>query len=129
MKLVKGEDDLIVITDNGMVIRTSLEQISTIGRDTQGVRIITLNEGNTVAAIAIVPKSDESNREDEEEETEEDLHIQESIRHLDEVDDEMVGDSDYEEDYSEEEAENNEEESEWISSERGYFRESVAGEN
>ena len=112
MKLVKGEDDLIVITDNGMVIRTSLEQISTIGRDTQGVRIITLNEGNTVAAIAIVPKSDESNREDEEEETEEDLHIQESIRHLDEVDDEMVGDGDYEEDYSEEEAENNEEESE-----------------
>ncbi len=110
MKLVKGEDDLIVITDNGMVIRTSLEQISTIGRDTQGVRIITLNEGNTVAAIAIVPKSDESNREDEEEETEEDLHIQESIRHLDEVDDEMVGDGDYEEDYSEEEAENNEEE-------------------
>jgi DNA gyrase subunit A len=98
-----------------MVIRTSLEQISTIGRDTQGVRIITLNEGNTVAAIAIVPKSDESNREDEEEEeeeTEEDLHIQESIRHLDEVDDEMVGDGDYEEDYSEEEAENNEEESE-----------------
>lgn len=105
MKLVKGEDDLIVITDNGMVIRTSLEQISTIGRDTQGVRIITLNEGNTVAAIAIVPKSDESNREDEEEETEEDLHIQESIRHLDEVDDEMVGDGDYEEDYSEEESE------------------------
>ena len=69
MKLVQGEDDLIVITDNGMVIRTNLEQISTIGRDTQGVRIITLNEGNTVASIAIVPKNDDNNREEEDEET------------------------------------------------------------
>lgn len=103
MKLVENEDDLIVITDNGMVIRTSLEQISTIGRDTQGVRIITLNEGSTVAAIAIVPKNDDSDRDDEDE-IEEDIHIQESIRRLGEVEDDQEEKEAYE-NYSEEETE------------------------
>ena len=111
MKLVQGEDDLIVITDNGMVIRTNLEQISTIGRDTQGVRIITLNEGNTVASIAIVPKNDDNNREEEDEENEEDLHILESIRHLDEVDDGTDDHNGYE-DYTEEKSEEQEDISE-----------------
>lgn len=103
MKLVENEDDLIVITDNGMVIRTSLEQISTIGRDTQGVRIITLNEGSTVAAIAIVPKNDDSDCDDEDE-IEEDIHIQESIRRLGEVEDDQEEKEAYE-NYSEEETE------------------------
>ncbi|MDD4242945.1 MAG: DNA gyrase subunit A [Bacilli bacterium] len=111
MKLVQGEDDLIVITDNGMVIRTNLEQISTIGRDTQGVRIITINEGNTVASIAIVPKNDDNNREEEDEENEEDLHILESIRHLDEVDDGTDDHNGYE-DYTEEKSEEQEDISE-----------------
>ena len=59
LKTVTGEDDLMIITDKGMIVRTHLDQISTIGRDTQGVRIISLNDGQTVASIEIVPRSDD----------------------------------------------------------------------
>ena len=64
LKTVTGEDDLMIITDKGMIIRTHLDQISTIGRDTQGVKIISLNEGHGVASIAIVPRG---NDEDDDE--------------------------------------------------------------
>ena len=59
---VRGDEDLMIVTDKGMIIRTHLDQILTIGRDTQGVRLIMLNEGHSVANIAIVPRG-----EDEEE--------------------------------------------------------------
>ena len=62
-----GEDDLMIITDKGMVIRTYLADISVIGRDTQGVRVIKLNEGQTVSSIAIVPHQEDAPEEDEEE--------------------------------------------------------------
>jgi len=62
-----GEDDLMIITDKGMVIRTYLADISVIGRDTQGVRVIKLNEGQTVSSIAIVPHQEDVPEEDEEE--------------------------------------------------------------
>ena len=65
-----GEDDLIIITDKGMVIRTHLSDISVIGRDTQGVRVIKLNDGHLVSTIAIVPRQEESEEEDVIDETE-----------------------------------------------------------
>lgn len=64
LSTVRGDEDLIVISDKGMVIRTHLDQILTIGRDTQGVRLINLNEGHLVANIAIVPRSDDEDIED-----------------------------------------------------------------
>jgi DNA gyrase subunit A len=64
--LSSEEDDLMVITDKGMVIRTHLSDISVIGRDTQGVKIIKLNEGHIVSSIAVVQKA---------EETEEDIEV------------------------------------------------------
>ncbi|HEY8444905.1 MAG TPA: DNA gyrase subunit A [Bacilli bacterium] len=78
LSTVRGDEDIIVVTDKGMVIRTHLDQIQTIGRDTQGVRIIMLNEGQSVANIAIVPRDDEDENEDEEykEEFELDLDYQ-----------------------------------------------------
>ena len=67
LSTVRGDEDLMVITDRGMVIRTHLDQIMTIGRDTQGVKIINLNEGHSVANIAIVPRDDEDASFDDEE--------------------------------------------------------------
>ena len=61
---VRGDEDLMVVTDKGMIIRTHLDQILTIGRDTQGVRVILLNEGQKVSNIAIVPRQEEENEED-----------------------------------------------------------------
>ncbi|MBQ3001039.1 MAG: DNA gyrase subunit A [Bacilli bacterium] len=63
MHIVTGDDDLIIVTDKGMVVRTHLDQISTIGRDTVGVRIITLNDGHSVASIAVVPRGDDEEDE------------------------------------------------------------------
>ena len=60
---VRGDEDLMVVTDKGMIIRTHLDQILTIGRDTQGVRVILLNEGQKVSNIAIVPRQEETDEE------------------------------------------------------------------
>lgn len=60
LKTVHDEDELMLITANGMMIRTGLEQIREIGRNTAGVRMITLKEGDKlVAAARIVPEDKE----------------------------------------------------------------------
>ena len=69
LKLVSAEEDIMIITNNGTIIRVSAEDISTISRDTQGVRIMRIDEGTTVSMIAITPKSEEE--QDGEEQTEE----------------------------------------------------------
>ena len=49
---VADEEDLIVISQHGQVIRTSVKSISLLGRATQGVRIMRLDEGDKVASGA-----------------------------------------------------------------------------
>jgi len=86
---VRGDEDLMVITDKGMIIRTHLDQILTIGRDTQGVKVIQLNEGQKVANIAIVPRAEEVEDEFDEnnEETyEEDYELDLDYKFMDEND-------------------------------------------
>ncbi|MEA3227087.1 MAG: DNA gyrase C-terminal beta-propeller domain-containing protein, partial [Planctomycetota bacterium] len=62
LKAVHSNDDLMMITANGIIIRTGLDQIRSIGRNTQGVRLIKLKEGDKlVAAEKIVSESDEKN--------------------------------------------------------------------
>jgi DNA gyrase subunit A len=56
---VVGDEDLIITTTKGMIIRVPVEQIATSKRSTQGVRLIRLNDGHSVATIAIVPKAEE----------------------------------------------------------------------
>ena len=58
MKTVEAEEDLIVITNYGIIIRVPLAQILTIGRITQGAKIITLSEDQKVASIEILPKEE-----------------------------------------------------------------------
>ena len=65
LKLVSSDDDIMIITNNGTIIRVAAEDISTIGRDTQGVRIMRI-EDSSVSKIAISPKSE---AEEEGEET------------------------------------------------------------
>ena len=57
LKLVSSDEDIMIITNNGTIIRVAAEEISTIGRDTQGVRIMRI-EDSTVSKIAISPKSE-----------------------------------------------------------------------
>ena len=84
-----SEEDLMIITDKGMVIRTPLQDISVIGRDTQGVKVIKLNEGHTVSSIAVVPRQEEvvDDELDEIEETNQKIHKIDSLLENDEYDD------------------------------------------
>ena len=66
LSVCSKDEDLVVVTDKGMIIRTELKNISVIGRDTQGVCIIKLNEGHKVASIVVVPSA-ESTKDIEEE--------------------------------------------------------------
>ncbi len=67
MRSVKGDDDLMIITDSGIMIRISLAQISTLKRATQGVRLINLKENQKVATVALVKREDEETSETKEE--------------------------------------------------------------
>jgi len=53
-KVVAAEDELMVITAEGIILRTSINDISQTGRDTQGVRIIRLDENDRVVTLARV---------------------------------------------------------------------------
>lgn len=60
VRQVKDEDDLILASDRGKVIRTRVSEISEVGRVAQGVRLISLDDGESVGAVAkIVEKDDE----------------------------------------------------------------------
>ena len=59
VRAVNGDEDLMVITKQGIIIRTPLEQVSVIGRNTQGVKIINLEGRQKVSSIAIVAHEDE----------------------------------------------------------------------
>ncbi len=60
LKAVRGDEDLIMITDSGIIIRISLEQVSTLRRATQGVRLINLKEEHKVATVTVLEKSEDS---------------------------------------------------------------------
>lgn len=58
LKLISESEDIMIITLGGTIIRVSASDISKIGRNTQGVRIMRIDD-STVSSIAITPKSDE----------------------------------------------------------------------
>jgi DNA gyrase subunit A len=60
VRAVNGDEDLMVITNAGIVIRTPLDQIRTIGRNTQGVKIMNLEGRQKVVSIAIVTHEDDN---------------------------------------------------------------------
>ncbi|MFA7288655.1 MAG: DNA gyrase subunit A [Melioribacteraceae bacterium] len=61
MMEVNDNDELVIITTQGMVIRQSVKELRVMGRNTQGVRLIKLNEGDEIADIARVVPDDEEN--------------------------------------------------------------------
>ncbi len=67
-KSVYNDCDLMIITDSGIIIRLDMLSISTMGRVTQGVRLINLKENSSVSSISVVSKNEEENLEIENEE-------------------------------------------------------------
>ncbi|WP_017815459.1 DNA gyrase subunit A [Paenibacillus shenyangensis] len=69
LKVVEDNQDLMIITTSGTLIRMDMESISTMGRNTQGVRLIHIREDDSVATICRTNKNEEP-EEDELEEAE-----------------------------------------------------------
>ena len=67
-KSVYNDCDLMIITNSGIIIRLDMSSISTMGRVTQGVRLINLKENSSVSSISVVSKSEEENLETENDE-------------------------------------------------------------
>ncbi len=70
IKEVVDTDDIVIVTTNGMVIRQNAAAIRVAGRNTQGVRLIRLQEGDSIADIAAVVAEDEQDKELERKESE-----------------------------------------------------------
>lgn len=66
LKVVNDEDDLMIITAAGTLIRTRLDGISVMGRYAQGVKLINIREDDEVATVANVDRYEEPELEDEE---------------------------------------------------------------
>ena len=64
VKVVNDEDDILVITDDGTIIRMSAANISLISRATQGVRIMRIMDGSRVICIEKTDREEESAEED-----------------------------------------------------------------
>ena len=68
LKCLNPEDklDLMIITDSGIIIKLPLDQVSTLKRATQGVRLINLKDEQKVSTVALVVREEESEESNEE---------------------------------------------------------------
>jgi len=64
VKVVTDEDDILIVSDDGTIIRMDASSISTLSRSTQGVRLMRIGEGTKVIAIARTDKEEESDEDD-----------------------------------------------------------------
>ncbi|WP_052339613.1 DNA gyrase subunit A [Gorillibacterium massiliense] len=65
LKVVRDDEDLMIITTQGTIIRMSMDGINTMGRNTQGVRLINIKEDDEVATVSRVEKNEEMAEEEE----------------------------------------------------------------
>lgn len=72
MKAVNGDEDLLIVTNKGVIIRTPISQISQTGRATQGVKLIRLTDDQSVSSVAVVE------HEENEETTEQEVTVAET---------------------------------------------------
>ncbi|QAY67486.1 DNA gyrase subunit A [Paenibacillus protaetiae] len=66
LKVVENEEDLMIMTASGTMIRTSMEGISTMGRNTQGVKLINTRDDDSVATVTRVARNEDSDLQDDE---------------------------------------------------------------
>lgn len=73
LKVVRDDEDLMIITESGTLIRMSMSGISSMGRYTQGVKLINTRDDDAVATVARADKQDEEEEASEQELTEENV--------------------------------------------------------
>jgi DNA gyrase subunit A len=70
LKIVENDEDLMIMTASGTMIRTSMEGISTMGRNTQGVKLIHIREDDAVSTVTRVARNEEEEQDLEEQDGE-----------------------------------------------------------
>ncbi len=65
LRAVNGDEDLLIMTSEGIMIRLPMEQVKLAGRNTQGVRLIKVAEGSIVSSVEVVDKSEEETEDNE----------------------------------------------------------------
>ena len=63
IKAVRADDDLMITSKDGIVIRMAVEEISVLGRATQGVRVIKIQDEDEIADVAVVRREEDSDEE------------------------------------------------------------------
>ena len=66
IKNVTDENDLMIITKSGLTIRMAVSDIKVAGRATQGVKLINIKDGDAIAAVSVVNKTEEEQPQDPE---------------------------------------------------------------
>jgi DNA gyrase subunit A len=66
LKVVQDDEDLMIMTSSGTLIRTSMSGINTMGRITQGVKLINIRDEDSVATVARAPRSEDSDTDSDE---------------------------------------------------------------
>lgn len=66
IRVVSGEEDVMLITDSGTIIRINVSEINVLGRSTQGVTLMRTNEGKVVSIETVEP---ENGKDEETEDT------------------------------------------------------------
>ena len=87
LRTVKGDEEILLVTNEGLIIRFDVQDISITGRDTQGVRLMRLDEGQAISTLSLVEA------QDDEEEDEETLSDNEESVATDSEDTDRVNDS------------------------------------
>ena len=64
INLVKKEDEFMIMNKSGITIRTTAKQLRVISRATQGVRVVRLNKGDAISAVAMIRRLPEEKAED-----------------------------------------------------------------
>ena len=77
-KLVTGHEDLMIMTDSGIIIRLSLDQVSKTGRVAQGVKLINLKDNQKVSTIAILANNTEDTDDSNESDKAEKITVEEN---------------------------------------------------
>lgn len=78
IKTVTGAEEILIITDHGTIIKTRLDQVSNLSRNTIGVKIITLKDNEKISSCTIEPPEEAYQAEDKEE-VEDDTNIDEEL--------------------------------------------------
>ena len=97
IRAVNDENDILLITSGGILIRMHADEISTLSRHTQGVRVMRTGDGITVMSLAVCERDDEEETITPEAPSQEDIEVDEAMLAEEEAEEDDIEDDDIEE--------------------------------